>query len=581
MVRGFVEKEILPYWQRIEEGDLEFQKAIFRKAGEVGILGALIPAAYGGSDLGIEEWAALCEAIVSVDSMTTGLTGSMGIGNQAIVYFGSEDQKQHYLPAIASGDLIGVFALTEPFSGSDAFGSMKTTATESVRDGQRVWIVNGSKQFITNPAFDNSVMTVFAKVNGQVSAFIVETNTPGVKVGKPEDKLGQHGSNTCPVNFDEVVIPYDNLVGKVGEGKKIAMTTLNRGRLILGIASTAKAVHLTQQAVAYALERRQFGSPIAGFGLVQQHLLTMALNGWAAQRMSHRIIGDLTKRFEAIDVELEISQETSQDAASDNPERDRERRDRRAKALQEFELEFSILKILGSEAYHQAADHYVQVMGGYGYIIDYPAARALRDSRIGEIYEGTTEINQLRVAEGLLKLVSPKNPNDALVAGDRASEITGLIQALEKSYEAAHPLHTSARQTLRALEMAGAAYSCVSHHLESIADLSSPERQYFVNELSRMTIEAHRMDSALRATAKDVQQAPDTEDTQIALQATQLICNDSLRRMLDHLRKIREYLPQDGDWSALDESLYAHFPRLDRLALEKALVQRVIEQGHL
>lgn len=416
--REFTEKEILPRDEEIEAKDYALTVELLRKAGELGLLAIDIPEKYGG--MGLD----LLSSLVAAENMSgqASFSGSLGahttIGTLPIVYFGNEEQKARYLPKLATGQLIGAYALTEAGSGSDALGA-KTKAILS-EDG-KYYILNGQKMWITNAGFAD-VFIVFAKVDGdRFTAFIVERNFPGVSVAPEEHKMGLHGSSTCAVNLEDARVPVENVLGEIGKGHKIAFNILNIGRLKLGVSSIAGSKRLTTIATEYAKQRHQFGVPIASFGLIKHKLAEMAILAYVGECMLYRTVGMIEEALKTVD--------------RDNPAQV-------LGAIEDYAVECSILKVTGSETLDYCADEAVQVFGGNGYSKDYPVERAYRDARISRIYEGTNEINRLIISGQLLRRAAkgelaifpaarklmdemlspslPEDPGDAVFAQERA-----------------------------------------------------------------------------------------------------------------------------------------------------------------
>jgi alkylation response protein AidB-like acyl-CoA dehydrogenase len=378
--REFSEKEIRPRLAEIESKKAGVTPELLKRAGELGLLMVDVPEEYGGLGLDKTTSMLLAEQFGSVGSFSVSLGAHTGIGTLPIVYFGNDDQKRRYLPDLATGKKIAAYALTEEGSGSDALAA-RTRASLSP-DG-RHYILNGTKQFITNAGFAD-VFVVFAKVDGEkFTGFIVDRTTPGLTVGPEEHKMGIRGSSTCSLLFEDAKVPVGNVLGEIGKGHRIAFNTLNLGRMKLGVATTGACKATLSLATRYAKDRKQFGKPIAAYGMVSQKLAEMALSTFITETTGYRTTGLV-------------------DAALEGCDSDRER----VSAIEEFTVEASIIKIIGSEALNFCADECVQVHGGYGFIEEFEAERYLRDSRINRIFEGTNEINRLIIPGTLLKRAS-------------------------------------------------------------------------------------------------------------------------------------------------------------------------------
>jgi alkylation response protein AidB-like acyl-CoA dehydrogenase len=374
----FMRTEVLPVLEQIYAKDWSLTRELLVKAGELDLLRVDIPEAYGGLGLDKVSSAYVGEQIATLPSFAGSLGAHTTIGTLPIVYFGNESQKERYLPKLASGEMIGAYALTEPGSGSDALAaSAKATLTE---DG-RHYLLNGQKMWITNGGFAD-LFTIFAKVDGkQFTAFIVEREM-GVVSGREEPKLGLDGSSTTALILDNVKVPIENVLGTVGQGHKVAFNILNLGRLKLGTRNIGSAKQALTRAVRYAVERRQFGRAIAEFGLIKQKLADMTVRCYIGDAMVYRTLGDVDRALEAID-QLD--------------------HDRVLKAIEGYAVECSINKVWTSEALATVVDESLQVFGGYGYSQEFPAERAYRDARITRIYEGTNEINRLIITTRLLR----------------------------------------------------------------------------------------------------------------------------------------------------------------------------------
>jgi alkylation response protein AidB-like acyl-CoA dehydrogenase len=374
----FLRKEVIPREDEIYAKNYETHRELMLKAGELGLLSIDIPEKYGGLGLHKVSSAVVGEQFALQASFAGTQSSHVNIGTLPIVFFGTEEQKQKYLPRLATGEMIGAYALTEPHSGSDALAA-KTKAVLS-EDG-RHYILNGQKMWITNGGFAD-LFTVFAKVDGEkFTAFLVERG-PGIVSGHEEKKLGLDGSSTTALMLEDCRVPVENVLGEIGRGHKIAFNVLNIGRLKLGARSVGTIKLSLLQSVQYAKERHQFGQPIANFGLIKQKIAEMAIAAYVGESILYRTLGMIDEALEQVD----------KDAPADV-----------LRVLEQFAIECSIIKVWESEALARVVDEEVQVFGGYGYSKDYPAERAWRDARIARIYEGTNEINRIVIASQLLR----------------------------------------------------------------------------------------------------------------------------------------------------------------------------------
>ena len=377
----FMVNEVLPNLEGLEHQEEGLMQKLFRKAGELGLLGMGVPEEYDGLGLSRTSTVGVEEQMTLVGGFGVTCGAHCGIGTQPLLYFGTDAQKKKYLSKLATGEWMGAYALSEAGSGSDALG-LRTKATLSA-DG-RHYVLNGTKMWISNAAWAD-LFTVFAKVDGQhVTAFLVERNFPGLSTGKEEHKLGIKSSSTRRLILEDIKVPVENLLGEVGKGAYIAFNILNPGRFKLGAGSTGGAKELLKVATRYALERQQFGRPIASFGLIQAKLAEMATRIFAAESAVYRTAAMMDAVFD-----------TGEMIDSVNPAFPR--------GLEEFALECCVLKVACSENLDYVVDETLQVHGGYGYTEEFPVARAYRDSRIDRIFEGTNEINRLFIPSVLLR----------------------------------------------------------------------------------------------------------------------------------------------------------------------------------
>jgi len=380
-VRTWLQHEVEPVDARLEEKDLSLLKSVLRKAADLGVFAADVPADYGGLESDRIMGLVLAETI-SRGSLSSSVGAHVTIGMLPIVFFGTPAQRARYLPRMVTGELIGAYALTEPTAGSDAL-SIRTRAVPE--PGGAAYRISGTKQFITNGGIAD-VFILYAKVDGtQFTCFIIDRETPGFAVGPEEHKLGITGSSTTSLFLDDVRVPRDRVLGEIGRGHTIAFNILNVGRLKLAAGCVGAAKHALRHAVAYAQERSQFGHPIASFGLIRQKLAAMATRLYLAESMVYRAGGLLDRALGRVDRDGDAE---PKDVAG---------------ALEEHAPECAINKVFASEMLDLVVDEMVQIYGGSGFIESYPAARAYRDARINRLYEGTNEINRLLISGQLLR----------------------------------------------------------------------------------------------------------------------------------------------------------------------------------
>ncbi|HBB41489.1 MAG TPA: acyl-CoA dehydrogenase [Proteobacteria bacterium] len=384
MVRDFASERVRPNRDALESRNQELALTLLREMGELGLLGIDVPEAYGGMELDKITTAIVAESMGRSYSASFSVVYSVqtGIGMLPVLWFGTPAQKERYLPRLVTGEWIGAYALTEPSAGSDAL-SGKCGATLS-EDG-RYYLLNGEKQFITNAAWAD-LFTVFAQVNGsQFSAFLVERTTPGLTVGAEEKKMGVKGSSTCPVVLKEARVPVENLLYEVGKGATIAFNALNLGRFKLAASDLGGSKAVFEEAVRYAKGRRQFAQAIANFDVIKGKVADMAVRIFAADSMIYRTIGLIQQAVDRLDP-----------AAADYYVQ-------MGEATERYAMEASMAKVVGSETLGMVTDHGVQILGGYGFIEEFPMAGPYRDTRIDRIWEGTNEINRQIVAGTVMK----------------------------------------------------------------------------------------------------------------------------------------------------------------------------------
>jgi alkylation response protein AidB-like acyl-CoA dehydrogenase len=377
----FVDGDVLPVLDRLEQKDWALNRELVKRCGALGLFGTCIPETYGGVDLDKVSTLVLSEQMTRSASFGTTFGAHANLTILPIYMFGTEAQRQKYLARLLAGEIVGAYCLSESGSGSDALGAK----TRAMRQADGSFVLSGEKMWISNGGFAD-VYIVFAKVDGeQFTAFIIERAWPGVSSGKEEHKMGLRGSSTTPVIFQEVKVPADAVLGEIGKGHKVAFNVLIFGRLELGAMCSGGAKAAIGEAAKYAAARKQFGAAIATFGAIKHKLGEMTARAYALESMMYRTSGLVDRRVEA----------TATGAKDDGTPV--------LRALEEFAVEASIAKVLGSEVVDFVIDENVQIHGGNGFVADYPAERHYRDARVNRIFEGTNEINRLLIPGMLMK----------------------------------------------------------------------------------------------------------------------------------------------------------------------------------
>ena len=483
----FMKREVLPNIEAIDHQEPGLLASLVKKAGEQGLLSMDVPEAYGGAELGLLT-SSLAVSGVNEGSFSTALGAHTTIGTLPIVFYGTEEQKQRYLPKLATGEWIGAYALTEPGVGSDAMGL--SARAELSKDG-KYYILNGTKQWISNAGFAD-VFIVFARIgNERPSAFIVEASWPGVSTGAEERKMGIKGSSTRQVILEDAKVPVENLLGEIHKGYKIAFNILNIGRLKLGAGATGGARSALGLAGTYTTERKAFGKFLHEFGMIKKKLARVAAETYAAESEVFRTAANIenARRSAGNDTEAAF------------------------KAIEEYAVEASIAKVHGSEVLALAVDEGVQIFGGYGFMQEYPIEKAYRDARIQRIYEGTNEINRL-VAAGTLfrRVLSGKVP---LMA--KFPEIEARVKAGQPLNAVSEDIPAELRDAVNAIERAKDAtiYVAMKVAMKYMQALESEEE--FIEYLANLLIDLYAIDSALARATQSVRRGDANSATHVKL----------------------------------------------------------------
>jgi alkylation response protein AidB-like acyl-CoA dehydrogenase len=535
----FWAREVEPHLEAIRALEAGAAVTVLRKAAELGLTAISIPERYGGMELDLVSALVVAERL-GRDGSYSGWHGAhTGIGTLPVLLFGTEEQKQKYLPRLASVELLAAYALTEPHAGSDALAArtradLNPEGTHYILNGQKMWITNGGAA---------DLFVVFAKIAGeQFTAFLVERAFPGVSSGHEEKKMGLKGSSTTAVYFDHVPVPKENVLGEIGRGHIIAFNILNLGRLKLGPFCTGAAKHVLAASLRYAKERKAFGSAIAEFGVIRHKLAEMAIRAYAAESMTYRAAGLIEGRLKG--------------HSWDQPDAAQQV----LKAVEEFAPECSMVKVFASEMLDYVVDEGVQIHGGYGYHQDYLVERAYRDSRINRIFEGTNEINRLlttgmllkRAARGQLALVgaAQKALGEALSPGSAESGGDERLIANAKKI---------------ALVSMGAAYQRYLMELD--------KQQEILSGIADMLIEIFAMESAWLRARKTGSGA--------ACEMAAVYLRDALGRIEVAARGVLAASAEGDNLRALMAMLrrFAKHEPIDAIAARRRIAERLLDAG--
>ena len=514
----FIDQEIVPRIQEIEDKKPGVLRELLRKAAEVGLSSTDLPQRFGGLALDKISSIIVAEKMARDGSWAATVGAQAGIGVLPIAFFGTDAQKEKYLPKLASAEWVGAYSLSEAGSASDAL-NVKTRAVLSP-DGRR-YILNGAKMWVTNGGIAD-VYVVFAKVDGEkFTAFIVERGFAGVSAGAEEHKMGIRGSSTTPLNLENVPVPVENLLGEIGKGHLIAFNILNVGRLKLGAGCVGACKYLLLEALKWAKEREAFGRKIADFGLIKEKLGEMIVRTFALESISYRTTGMIDSLLEGID-----------QGAPAAPKQIME-------ALQEYAVECSILKVMGTEALHYVTDETVQIFGGYGFSSDYEVERTYRDQRVNRIFEGTNEINRLLITDMLMKRSMKGQLALIPAAQELLDEILGMGPGEELLDD--QPLGEETKLVEGAKKVALlVAGSAVQRFLMGLE-----EEQEVIGVLSNLVMDVYAMESLLLRTLKKLS-ARGSEACAAEVAATRSFIYDACDRMEVEARRALARIAQ-GD----------------------------------
>ncbi len=558
----FCEKEVISRVDDFENSETKVQTNIevLKLAGEQGLLMTEIPEEYGGLGLNLSAATLLAEKSAQYGSFTVSMLCHTGIGTLPILYFGNKDQHDRYLPLLATGEWLAAYALTESNFGSDALGAR--TRADLSEDGKH-YILNGEKIYITNGGFAD-FFTVYAKVDGKhFSAFLVERTYPGITIGPEEHKMGIKGSSTTSVILEDVKVPVENVLGKIGEGHKSALGVLDIGRFKLGIGVMGNAKRIEGVAAVYANERSQFKSLISKFGMIRRKFADMSAKIFAVESMGYRTAGMIDEAVEALD-------HSAEDFSSQV-----------GKVFEEFDIECAIMKVMGSETAAFVIDEAVQVHGGAGFIEEYEVARAYRDERINRIFEGTNEINRLLIPGAMLKRsmtgrlhVMPEfmKMNKKLAAGE------DLLAGFEDM-----PLGDLAKaaESARLITLFSFGNTIKKH----MAKLQKVEYvmgmgEYFFEKIANMVMHSFAMDSSIARATKLIEMYGE-EKAANAVKLAQLVTFEGITKVLSESQELFSSLG-DGDAATIakfraDIDKMTFVPAMDLMAIKDAVAEKVVD----
>ena len=550
----FVDREIVPRLADIEEKKPGLLRELLKKAAELGLCATDVPQRFGGLELDKISSVLVAERMARDGSWATTVGAQAGIGILPITFFGTEEQKAKYLPKLASAEWVGAYCLSEASSASDAL-NCKTRATLDA-EGKH-YILNGTKMWVTNGGIAD-VYVVFAKVDGEkFTAFIVDRNFAGVTPGAEEHKMGIRGSSTTPLNLEDVPVPVENVLGEIGKGHLIAFNILNMGRYRLGAGCVGGSKYLLSDAVKWAKERDAFGRKIADFGLIKEKLGEMVARIYALESMSYRTSGMIDAMLKGID---RGAATTSKQTLG---------------ALQEYAVECSILKVIGTETLDFMADEAVQIFGGYGFCSGYDVERAYRDQRVNRIFEGTNEINRLLITDMLMKR-SMKGQLPLLAAAQKLTdEILGMAPIEETDND--DPLAEEAVLVQRAKKV----FLLVAGSAAQRFMLGLEQEQEVVAVISNLVMAVYSMESVLLRTQKKLGKSEASGD-QVDIAVARVCIHEAADQMETEARRALARIAE-GDTLRTHLSVLRRFLRRtppDSVGLKRQLADRALEINH-
>jgi len=506
----FVKNEVQPHIKELEHKDFELTRKLMLQVGELGLLGADIEEEYGGSAMGQIASLLITAYFTPAGSLALTMGCHTGIGSLPLIFFGNKSQKEKYLPALASGEKIAAYALTEPLAGTDAL-ALRSRATLS--DDGRYYQLNGEKQFITNGGLADVIIT-FAKVDGdKFTAFIVEKGFQGVSIGPEESKMGIRGSSTTSVILEDARVPAENVLSEIGKGHAVAFSILDIGRLRLAGGCVEGAKLALEESVKYAKQRVQFGKPICKFGLIKHKLAEMGIGIYIAESMLYRTAGLIDSILTTVDMTAEDSGRRS------------------AECISEYATECSINKVYCSEMLDYVADEALQIHGGYGYIEEYLVERIYRDSRINRIFEGTNEINRLTILDWLMR----KALKNEIPLFSMALKLAGEMLTIEPVSPSMEDGPLGYQKKL--VDMAKKIFLLTSGGAAQKYGKAMAEQQEVLGLLSDIAIEIFAMESGLLRALKSIESSGE-EQAKTKIDMVCVYVNDAMKRIDDYATQI-------------------------------------------